>query len=333
MNAKIKGNKIIFWMLRYKFSNSYFCFKIEAMRKLLFFISLSFLCFTCDDGDIIVFELDFGDTFKSCGDIVFYKSKTDPAESLSIQLSGLTIDQILAVGNNNTLITTRSINGSTNRLTYRTYGSISSEADLFCNDVPSSNLDISSSDESTSGIVTITTILIEDDNDGIPAELEDINGNGDLDDDDTDADGVPNYLDQDDDGDNVFTSAEKPNYTVTEGLANAQDTDGDGIPDYLDMDDDGDGVKSRDEENLSQDQNPLNDILDPNVGPDYLNPNINSTVPATKYKIHTIQQTYEVSVVVENIAFPTLSQTMLDFGTLTSAQTSSTRNPETVFVN
>lgn len=321
-------------MLRYKLSNAYFCLKTETMRKLLFIISLSFLFFTCDDGDIIVFELDFGDTFKSCGDIVFYKTKTDPAESLSIQLSGLTINQILAVGSDNTLVTTRSINGTSNRLTYRKYGSIANETDLFCNDVPSSNLDIISSDESTSGLVTITTILIEDDNDGIPAALEDINGNGDLDDDDTDADGVPNYLDQDDDGDNIFTSAEKPNYTVSEGLANAQDTDGDGIPDYLDMDDDGDGVKSRDEENLSQDQNPLNDILDPNVGPDYLNPNINNTVPATKYKIHTIIQTYEVSIVVGNIAFPTVSQTMLNFGTLNnSSVTSSSRNPITVFVN
>ena len=299
---------------------------------MLFILGLC-LCFTCDDGDIIVFELDFGDTFKSCGDIVFYKTKTDPTESLSIQLDGLTIDQILAVGSDNTLVLDRTINGSSNRLTYRTYASISSESDLFCNDVPSSNLDILSSDESTSGNVTITTVLTEDDNDGIPAELEDINGNGDLNDDDTDADGVPNYLDQDDDGDNVFTAVENPNYTATDELANAQDSDGDGIPDYLDMDDDGDGVKTRDEENLSQDQNPLNDILDPNVGPDYLNPDVSNSIPATKYRTHTIQQTYEISITVDNIAFPTLYQTTLDFGTLNSSVTSSTRNPTTVFVN
>lgn len=304
------------------------------MRKLLSIIFLSFLCFTCNDGDIIVFELDFDNTFKSCGDIVFYKTKTEPAESLSIQISNLTLDQILDVDSNNTLVLNRSINGSSNRFTYRTYGSISSESDLFCNDVPSSNLDILTSDESTSGNITITTILTEDDNDGIPAELEDINGNGDLTDDDTDADGIPNYLDQDDDGDNIFTSTENPNYTQSEGLINAQDSDGDGIPDYLDMDDDGDGVKTRDEENLSQDQNPLNDILDPNVGPDYLNPDINNIVPATKYRVHTIKQTYEVSILAENISFTTLSQTLYDFGTLNDAAiTNKTRNPETIFVN
>lgn len=302
------------------------------MRKLLYILSLSFLCFTCDDGDIIVFELDFDDTFKTCGDIVFYKTKTDPAESLSIQISGLTIDEVLAVGSNNTLTLNRTINGSTNRLTYRTYSTLPSS--LFCNDVPPSDLDILTNDESTSGNVIITTVLTEDDNDGIPAELEDINGNGNLDDDDTDLDGVPNYLDQDDDGDNVFTTSENPNYTIADGLANAQDSDSDGTPDYLDMDDDGDGVKTRDEENVSQDQNPLNDILDPNVGPDYLNPDIMTVVPATQYRVHTIKLTYVVSILVENISFPTLSQTMFDFGTLNESDiTNDVRNPETVFVD
>lgn len=304
------------------------------MRKLLYILSLGFLCFTCNDGDIITFELDFDNTFKTCGDIVFYKTKADPAESLSIQISDLTIEQILAVGSENTITINKTINGTSNRFTYRTYKSLPSESELFCNDVPSSNLDILTSDESTSGNVTITTILTEDDNDGIPAQLEDVNGNGDLNDDDTDSDGVPNYLDQDDDGDNIYTAAENPNYSAANGLSNAQDTDGDGTPDYLDMDDDGDGVKTRDEENVSQDKNPLNDILDPNVGPDYLNPAIKSSVPATGYRSHTIKQTFEISILVENIAFPSLSQTKLDFGFLNDGSiTNGSRNPVTIFVN
>jgi len=249
-------------------------------------------------------------------------------------LSDLTIEDILDVGSDNVLTLTRTINGSTNRLTYRTYEGSPNEADLFCNAIPPADLGVVKNEESTSGNITITTILAEDDNDGIPAEFEDINGNGDLDDDDTDQDGVPNYLDQDDDGDNVFTSAENPNYTIADGLINAQDSDSDGIPDYLDADDDGDGVKTRDEENLSQDNNPLNDILDPNVGPDYLNPAITNTVPATDYRTHTIYQTFVVSMLVQNLAFPTLFQTSLDFGTLNnSSVTSDTRNPETVFVD
>ena len=65
-----------------------------------------------------------------------------------------------------------------------------------------------SNESSDTGTVIFTTQLTEDDNDGIPAEYEDVNGNGNLIDDDTDGDGLPNYLDVDDDGDNVLTTAE-----------------------------------------------------------------------------------------------------------------------------
>ena len=133
---------------------------------------------------------------------------------------------------------------------------------------------------------------LEDDNDGIPAELEDINENGDLTDDDTDGDGLPNYIDVDDDGDNVLTSVEIDTDNADgddNPLTNPKDTDGDGIPNHLDIDDDGDGVNSIDEENLSQDNNPANDFTDPAIA-DYLNPDVASTVPASAYRVHTIRQ-------------------------------------------
>ncbi|MFC4721836.1 hypothetical protein ACFO5O_05865 [Geojedonia litorea] len=302
------------------------------MRKILYILCFSLTCLTCDDGDIIVVELDFDDTFKACGELVFYKTKTDPSESLSIQAQGLTVDDILAVGSNNTLTLTRTVNGTTNRITYRTYGTEPDTSNLFCNDVPPANIDIKSSSESTSGTITITTLLTEDDNDGIPAALEDINGNGDLTDDDTDGDGIPNYLDQDDDGDNVPTSAEKVNYTAANGLSNAQDSDGDGIPDYLDDDDDNDGIKTRDEENISQDLNPVNDISDPNVGPDYLNPAVSTSRAATAYRTHTVFQTYQVAILIQNVAFPNISITTLDFGTLNdSSITSKSRTATPIF--
>ena len=48
--------------------------------------------------------------------------------------------------------------------------------------------------------------------------------------DDTDGNGIPNYLDNDDDGDGVLTIDE---YDVNaDGVAD--DSDGDGTPDYLD---------------------------------------------------------------------------------------------------
>lgn len=60
-----------------------------------------------------------------------------------------------------------------------------------------------------------------------------------------------------------------------DGNVNNDDTDGDGLPNYFDVDDDGDGVLTKDED-ANNDGNPTNDFSDPNnlTLPDYLNPNI-----------------------------------------------------------
>ena len=73
----------------------------------------------------------------------------------------------------------------------------------------------------------------DDDNDGIPSILEDIDGDGDVKNDDTDEDLIPNYLDIDDDGDGILTIDEDAN---GDGDPTNDDTDGDGTPDYLDTD-------------------------------------------------------------------------------------------------
>jgi hypothetical protein len=70
----------------------------------------------------------------------------------------------------------------------------------------------------------------DDDGDGVPTSRE--LGHGDSDGDDT-----PDYLDPDDDGDGVLTKLERPNDQDI-------DTDEDETPDYLDPDDDGDGIPS-----------------------------------------------------------------------------------------
>ncbi|MGS2725403.1 DUF6252 family protein [Psychroserpens sp. BH13MA-6] len=77
----------------------------------------------------------------------------------------------------------------------------------------------------------------DDDADGIPNYFEDFNGNGNLDDDDLDNDGIANYLDNDDDGDGILTIDEAQDVD-----GNPLDTDGDNDVDYLDNDDDGDGL-------------------------------------------------------------------------------------------
>lgn len=72
------------------------------------------------------------------------------------------------------------------------------------------------------------------DNDGISSYLEDLDGDENIFNDDTDGDLVPNYSDPEDDGDFVVTREE---IIVNEdGSLEFPDTDGDGTPDYLDKD-------------------------------------------------------------------------------------------------
>lgn len=297
------------------------------MRKLILAIS-TFMILplnSCDDGDVITFELDFDDRFQVCesgGDLVFYKTKNDPSESLSLKVTGLTIPEILEVDEKNEYKKDITINAN-NPFNYRTYSN-TTISNLFCNAIPSSDIKITEDIESTSGTAKLRTELVEDDNDGIPAELEDINGDGNLENDDTDGDGIPNYLDADDDGDNILTKDENPDPDGNGIFDDAQDTDEDGIPDYLDDDDDGDKVLTRDEENDSQDNNPANDITNSEIGADYLNPDVSTQVPATAYREHTINRTFTVTLVIENFDLTLISLDVLNFGTLESSAIPST---------
>ncbi|WP_339881773.1 peptidylprolyl isomerase [Polaribacter vadi] len=78
--------------------------------------------------------------------------------------------------------------------------------------------------------------------------------------------------DTDHDNDGVPTIKEDLD---NDGNVNNDDTDGDGFPNYFDVDDDGDGVFTKDED-ANDDGDPTNDFSDstnPTL-PDYLNPNI-----------------------------------------------------------
>lgn len=77
---------------------------------------------------------------------------------------------------------------------------------------------------------------IDHDEDTVLSMFEDIDGDGDYADDDTDEDGVRNIYDSDDDGDGILTKDENPDPNGDGNPSDAQDTDGDGTPDYLDDD-------------------------------------------------------------------------------------------------
>lgn len=302
------------------------------MKRIFYILALASSVFSsCNDGDVITNELDFtsfDDTFQYCGELVFYKTNTNPAESLSLQITSLTIDDVLNVDENNMYERSFSLNSTSNNFIYRTYNTLPTNP--FCNDIPPTDLGVTSDLSATDGMAVIKTILIEDDNDGIPANFEDINGNGNLDDDDSDCDLIPNYLDDDDDGDNVPTAAEDLN---SNDDFEDDDTDGDSIPNYLDDDDDGDGVLTRNEESFLQDENPRNDITNPNEGPDYLNDNVDILVAANNFREHTIQQTFEVSINFNSLEFPELiDTTLLNFGTLNIASNPRELTPDFVDV-
>jgi len=86
--------------------------------------------------------------------------------------------------------------------------------------------------------------LTDHDRDGIPSFMEDFNNNGQISDlpegdnpgDDLDGDGLPNYLDRNDDGDDVITIDEVSDEDGNIDLNNLPDHDNDGVPDYLDPD-------------------------------------------------------------------------------------------------
>ncbi|SNR15733.1 FKBP-type peptidyl-prolyl cis-trans isomerase [Tenacibaculum jejuense] len=74
------------------------------------------------------------------------------------------------------------------------------------------------------------------DNDGIPSILEDLDGDGRPWNDDTDGNGVPNFLDPDDDGDLVLTRNEDTMIEDGNPLNDFSDTDNPSLPDYLNPD-------------------------------------------------------------------------------------------------
>lgn len=97
------------------------------------------------------------------------------------------------------------------------------------------------------------------DGDGVRNIDEDVNGDGNPHNDDTDSDGLSNYLDNDDDGDGILTEVE-----ISDGNEFGQDVDNDGIPNYLDTNSDGDCKKDSCEGRGDIDGDGIPNYLDPN---------------------------------------------------------------------
>ena len=284
---------------------------LKYLLALLVIINLT----SCDDGDIIVtsFDFDLETPLSLCqqdNENVLYYIDPETNEAISFEFTldgfdgsfpGLVEPEPIVLNINNT-----------NRITYRKLSS-QPDSDYYCQQVPPSSPQVVEEFLSTTGgTVTIRiSILEQDDDDGIPAEVEDINGNGDPFDDDTDGDGIPDFLDIDDDNDNVFTISEEyeaidENGEVIPG--EFVDTDMDGTLNYRDNEDDGDGILTR-YEDLNYCDDPENPALNPGNDldefgvPDYLNNQQTGSVTIDILKPNRISRTFLTQIVFNDITF------------------------------
>lgn len=264
------------------------------MRNLLIFC-FYLLVVGCDDGDIIVTDLDFEDqSLQLCDDFEFLFFSVIPDSNETIAFSFTTTSPILSTPGTITV----QLDGA-NSIVYRRLDDEVPD-NYFCSPIPPTEPRVTDELVSISGSVNITTFGEFQDSDGIPSDIEDSTGLL-----DTDMDGLLDIFDEDDDGDNIPTIAEGVEFTP-EGTIDfelSRDTDGDGILNYLDPDDDGDGILTINED-LDGDLDPRNDpsIMNPN----YLNPAVDTFTEINAFILHEYELVnIEVAIIVPNIQFDT----------------------------
>jgi hypothetical protein len=278
------------------------------MKKRFLKFLIPFLFLACDDGDIIVTSFDFDNaSLIQCGGpggYVFFKINNESAESISLLL--VTNEELFV----NTGTQFFEIDESSNKVNYRKFDDAVTNA-YFCSEIPPVEPQVTNEFIGESGQAKLVTMVILDDRD----ELDE-DPSSDL---DTDSDGLLNYYDDDDDGDNVPTVVELGVDFINGTSETPRDTDGDQIFDYLDEDDDGDGVLTR-YEDLNQDLDPTNDITDGMVGPDYLNPEISTETIIDSFREHTYNLYSSVSVELLNLVLVSgeekITQQSMDFGNI-----------------
>ncbi len=260
------------------------------MKRLFFFLIITTLFFSCDDGDIIVTSFNFEESnLDNCGGpggyVFFSINNSQAAESISLILS--TTDILFLESSVQQFV----LNGSSNVVNYRKYNDDISSS-YFCSNIPPTSPDVTLEFLGESGIAELTTIVTKDDEDGLEEDpLSEL---------DTDGDNLLNFFDEDDDGDNVPTLIELGLDYINGEVEEPLDTDEDGISDYLDEDDDGDGVLTRNED-ANGDLDPTNDETNPEIGPDYLNAEISITTVIDQYRIHSYSLKSDISLIISDL--------------------------------
>mgnify|MGYP000960355987 FL=1 len=260
------------------------------MRKLFFIFIIFSLLFSCNDGEIIVTDFNFETSnLNNCGGpgaYIFYNINNSlSAESISLILE--TSDILFFESGTVEYV----LNGNTYVVDYRKYDGDITDS-YFCSNIPPTSPGVSIEYLGASGIALLTTIVTRDDEDGIEEDPE-----SNL---DTDNDGLLNYFDNDDDGDNVPTVNELGAGFLSGDNEFPLDTDNDGIFDYLDIDDDGDTIFTR-YEDANGDLDPTNDFTGTSDDPDYLTAAITNSNAIDQYRIHSYQITSDIELVINNL--------------------------------
>jgi len=290
------------------------------MRRLLFGIFSIALLNSCDDGEIIVTNFDFEDSsVQFCegpNKNVFYSvNNNEVFESISLEFSNnqLRLDD----DGNLTPPDEEEINFSltgNNRIVYRIFNA-EVPNDYFCNVVPPSSPTVVEEWISGTGATVFVRTSFGDESPNVDVDGDGLNNIDEgwdpdgINHTDTDEDGIPDYLDVDDDGDNVETKVELANSTndpVNED--GDRDTDEDGIPNYLDNDDDNDNVLTRFE--VDPNDTSPNSLANPvafsstgdNVA-NYLNDEQAIETMHEEYITNDITRSYNYRIIVEDLKF------------------------------
>ncbi|MEG9326920.1 hypothetical protein V6B16_03145 [Salinimicrobium catena] len=267
--------------------------------KRSFYLFLTILLFvSCDDGDLIVTDFNFENKqLEWCGDtedqVLFNINNDQVHEAIAFRFSlNTSTPQFFSTETGQMTIPLN----SENQVVYRVFnGEV--ESSYFCNAIPPVSPGVTEEYRSTSGgEMIITTTLrnaTDHDGDGVPSETEGIASEQ-----DTDQDGIPDYLDIDDDQDNILTRVEIA-VEADNMIGNFPDSDNDGIPNHLDPDDDDDGVPTRNED-WNMNNNPTDD-RDNDGLPYYLNPEIVDSFDVTTVRENVISQSFRYLFTAENL--------------------------------
>lgn len=281
-----------------KLFNLLILLKTRFMKNVLRLLAVAALFGSCDDGDLIVTDFNFeNQQLQWCGtedsQVVFNTNNSDVHEAIAFKFGLSTTEpQFFSTEEGEIAVP---LNAS-NQIIYRVFdGEV--KADYFCNQIPPVAPKVTEEYRSTTGgEVIISTALrtAEDhDGDGVPSSAE-----GMAEELDTDADGIPNYLDIDDDGDNVLTKDEIK-VQADNSVNNYPDTDNDGIPNYLDADDDNDGTITR-YEDWNKNNSPLDDQNEAGLA-HYLNPAISDSFTIDTFRENAISRSFRYTFTVENL--------------------------------